>query len=359
MEATNWNNTLHEFLIENGFKNSKVDSCLYTMYDKEKIVGYVLVWVDDILAFVNEHDTARNFACILKQKFEIKELGNVSNFLGIRFDIGIDYVTIHQEKYICKMLERFGMSFCKARVIPMESDQSKTKVLPDDMAQKQNYYREIIGSLIYLMQCTRPDLAFCITKLSQYLDKYDSVHMGAAKHVLRYLCGTKNIGITYRKVSKESCIFGYTDADWANSPDRKSVSGYVFFLGDQSGAISWKSKKQNSVALSSCEAEYMAMSLCAQEGLFLSNLLNELQLGDGTFTIFADNQGAIHLSKNRVVSQRSKHISIRYHFLRDLTLNNRMIVNYVPTDENVADLCTKALARVKLVRFRDVVCNCN
>ena len=358
--SKNWNDTLHEFLIENDFKNSEVDSCLYTMYNKDKIVGYILVWVDDILAFVNEHETARKLTYILKQKFEIKELGNVSTFLGIRFDIGIDYVTIHQEKYICKILERFGMSSCKARVTPMESEPFNTKLSPDDMAQNQNnYYREIIGSLIYLMQCTRPDLAFCVTKLSQYLDKYDSVHMGAAKHVLRYLCGTKNVGITYRKVTNKNSIFGYTDADWANSPDRKSVSGYVFFLGDKTGAISWKSKKQNSVALSSCEAEYMAMSLCAQEGLFLSNLLKELLLGNGTFTMFVDNQGAIHLSKNRVVSQRSKHISIKYHFLRDLTLSKRMIVTYVPTDENIADMCTKALARVKLVKFRDMACNCN
>jgi hypothetical protein len=213
-------------------------------------------------------------------------------------------------------------------------------------------YREIVGSLIYAMTCTRPDLCWVVTKLSQYLSNPSAEHHVVVKHVLRYIKGTIGYELCYKHVEKFE-LFGFADADWASSSqDRKSITGYCFRLGQKSGAmISWKSRKQPTVALSTCEAEYMALSAATQEGLFLMKLLYDLGHGVKYFTLCGDNQGALSLAKNPVNHQRSKHIDIRYHFIRSECQGGRLILQYVPTQENVADVFTKPLCKSKLEYF--------
>ncbi|KAK3716452.1 hypothetical protein RRG08_057375 [Elysia crispata] len=207
------------------------------------------------------------------------------------------------------------------------------------------------------MTATRPDLCFVVTKLSQYLTIPSDRHMIVAKHVLRYLKVTIQQKLTFRKSVDNLSLSSFCDSDWGNSEDRKSITGYCFTLSRKGPLISWKSKKQQSVALSSCEAEYMAMSSATQEGKFLLALINDMNidLHVHDFTLNCDNQGAIALSKNPVHHQRSKHIDIRYHFVRNEISNGLMKVQYVPSEENPADVFTKPVSEVKLQKFKTLL----
>ena len=174
-------------------------------------------------------------------------------------------------------------------------------------------------------------------------------HLSYAKTVLRYLKSTKDHQLSFHKSEEPLKLIGYTDSDWGGSSDRKSISGYCYKLNEQSALISWKSKKQSVVALSSCEAEYMALVQAVQEGKFLSRILADLTVSDPvSFNLFVDNQGAIMLAKNPVHRQRSKHIDIKYHFIRHEVSSGAVLLVYVPTEDNLADMLTKTIPRCKL-----------
>jgi hypothetical protein len=188
--------------------------------------------------------------------------------------------------------------------------------------------------------------------LSQYLSKPLETHWVAVKHVLRYLKGTLDYELCYRKCESLKLI-GYSDADWASSTDdRRSVTGYCFSLSEAGPLISWKSRKQPTVALSSCEAEYIALAATVQESLYLIQLLDELEKCNSPVLIFEDNQGTIALAKNPVHHQRSKHIDVRYHFIRSELKNGKIVIEYCPTDSMVADIMTKAATKFKLQKFK-------
>ena len=253
-----------------------------------------------------------------------------------------------QKKYLSKVLERFQMSNCKPRSTPSEqklefSDESKCDA---------KLYREAVGSLIYAMACTRPDLCWVVTKLSQNLSNPQQSHWMAVKYVLRYLKGTLEYELCYRKCRENLVLQGYSDADWASSSDRRSISGYCFSLNDTGPPISWKSKKQSTIALSSCEAEYIALTLAAQESLYFTQLLKDLKEPCQSATIFEDNQGAIALSKNPVDRQRAKHIDIRYHFSRSVQETGKVTIKYCPTQDMIADMMTKASTKEKFLKFK-------
>jgi hypothetical protein len=212
-------------------------------------------------------------------------------------------------------------------------------------------YRQLIGSLMYLVN-TRPDICFAVNTLSQYMVEPRGVHMVGAKHVLRYVAGAVDYGLDYVRGDGVTLV-GYTDSDWAGcAADRKSTSGCCFSLG--SGLVSWFSRKQKSVALSSAEAEYMAASQASCEAIWLRKMLVGLFGQEMAPTlIHCDNQSCIKLSENPVFHDRSKHIEIRYHFIRDWVQRGAVQLQYISTDEQVADILTKALPRGKHVFFRD------
>ena len=212
-------------------------------------------------------------------------------------------------------------------------------------------YRQLIGSLMYLVN-TRPDICFAVNTMSQFMCEPRKVHWVAAKHILRYLQGTVDYGLDYRQGDGVR-LAGYTDSDWAGcASDRKSTSGCCFGLG--SAVVSWFSRKQQSVALSSAEAEYMAASLASCEAIWLRKMLFGL-FGQPLrpSVIYCDNQSCIKLTENPVFHDRSKHIGIRYHFIRDYVQKGAVKLEYISTDEQVADILTKALPRGKHVYFRD------
>ena len=215
--------------------------------------------------------------------------------LGIQFECKKKKkIKINQSRYIKKMLSKFGMAYCKP-------------------------YCAIIGSLIYIMVATRPDICYTVTRLSQDWAKPNSFHLTKAKHILCYLKDTINQSLIYKKLQKPLKL-GFCDTDWVNLSGRKSVSGFCFRLAENNPMISWKSKKQNSVALSTCEAESIAISLASEEALYLRALLRtmtELESLKNPTTIHCDNQSCIVLAKNPVIHQRSKHIDIKFQFIRD------------------------------------------
>lgn len=350
----NWNNLLHSYLLQEGFTQSQVDYCVYTRFmQNEKVV--MVVWVDDMMVAACSIRTLTSTKKILCNRFRMKDLGKLHNFLGIEFVHEVDCIRMNQSKFLCKILEKYGMANSKPRSTPYEPDVCKTCDSDSNCEPVDaKLYRGIVGSLIYAMTATRPDLSFIVTKLSQYMANPNSNHLTAAKHVLRYIKGTVEFGLCYRKVNSSLKLLAYCDADWgASVTDRRSITGFAFQLSNDSSLISWKSTKQKTVALSTCEAEYMSLSAATQEAKFLLQLLNSFKLG-GPFNsvlMHVDNQGALALAKNPVQHQRSKHIDIRYHFVRLDVQKGLVQLTYVPSDSNIADVFTKTLGKAKLMNF--------
>ena len=198
---------------------------------------------------------------------------------------------------------------------------------------------------MYVMTSTRPDLCYSVTKLSRYLSAPTVDHLNTAKHVLRYLKGTSEKGIVFRKVDRPMALVGYCDADWGSSVDRRSITGYGFQLSVNGPLVSWKSRKKATVALSTCEAEYMSLAAAVQEAQFLFQLLESfIDISRNVFksiSLYCDNQGDIALAKNPVQHQRSKHIDVRYHFVRSEIEKQLLNVVYVPSNDNLADVFMK------------------
>ena len=257
-----------------------------------------------------------------------------------------------QSKFIKRVLSKFKMSDCNPKAIPC--DQSVNKSSPEESPELTDgtLYRNIVGSLIYIMTCTRPDLSYIVSKLSQHMAKPSQSHLSMSKFVLKYLKGTENYSLVFKKSTVPCKVFGYCDSDWGGSTDRRSFCGYCYQMNEHSSPISWKSKKQSNVALSTCEAEYISLTFAVQEAKFLQQLFTDMigiQLNP--INVFVDNQGAIELAKNPIHHQRSKHIDICDHFIRNEIQNGNIKLVYVPSSENRADMFTKPVTRAKLSYF--------
>jgi hypothetical protein len=233
------------------------------------------------------------------------------------------------------------MSECKPVGTPLETNVKFEK----SMEQNTNHpYQELIGGLMYLANWTRPDISHAVSYLSQFNTSHSDEHWNAAKRVLRYLRGTENYSLEYKRGKKE--LIGYADADWAGCIlDRHSYTGYIIKYGD--GLISWRSRKQKTVALSATEAEYMAICETGKEIIDLKGLLKELDVYTKTVTLYNDNQGARKLVENPVYHDRTKHIDVRYHYIRELSERKEIDIKYCETEKMPADMMTKALPKPK------------
>ena len=251
-------------------------------------------------------------------------------------------ITIHQERYINTVLERFGMQDSNPVATPLDPS-AKLVPLPDGEASADVPYATAIGSLMYAAVGTRPDIAFAVQALSQFNARPSNAHWTAVKHVMRYLKGTRHLGLQFGATTLD--LVGYSDADWAQSlVDRRSTSGYVFKLAG--GPVSWSSKKQPTVALSTMEAEYIALAHAAKEAIWLRALLTELgHAPNGATPLFSDNQAAIAFAHDNQFHARAKHIDIRHHFVRERIEADDISVTYCASEDNCADMLTKALAR--------------
>uniref|UniRef100_A0A1X7SF09 Reverse transcriptase Ty1/copia-type domain-containing protein n=1 Tax=Amphimedon queenslandica TaxID=400682 RepID=A0A1X7SF09_AMPQE len=214
-------------------------------------------------------------------------------------------------------------------------------------------YQSIVGSLLYVAIATRPDIAQAVGIVSKFNSKPSQIHLSAAKRILRYLKGTSDLVLKFQQSEKGCSLIGYSDADWAGeNDDRHSTTGNLFQLAG--GPISWLSKNQSVVALSTSEAEYVALSTCAQEAIWLRRLLNSLNaVPPGPTIINEDNQGAIAIARNPIAHMRTKHIDIHYHFIREAIQDQVIKVCYCPSEDMIADLLTKPLSKGKFEALRD------
>ena len=331
--------------------------CLYTNYSDLGML-FLLIWVDDIIILSNSEDLLNSFKQTLTNKFKCKDMGQLKYFLGIEFKITPNNVSMNQNMYSNSILERFGMMNSKPSNIPI--DPSVYQILKDHKQDKpmQNptRFRELVGRLIYLMTATRPDLSFAVSLLSQFMSKPSYIHFKLAENTLRYLKHTMNFSLNFIKSSDRLALCGYADADWANAPDCKSISGYCFSLNDNKSMICWKTEKQSTVAHSSCESEYISLSASVSESRWLLKLLKDLNLEEinkDTVNILVDNQSAIALGKNPVHHKHTKHIDIKYHSIREFIDKGIVNVQYVPSSSNLADPFTKPLPASKLKNIYD------
>jgi hypothetical protein len=357
-----WYEKIHQALTNMGFKALSADTCVY-LRSQGSILTVIALYVDDLLIASNSLEGLNALKQALSHRFSMKDLGEAHYVLGIQIDRdrAARTLSISQREYVHKVLERFGMSDCKSVVTPLESNVKLTKAdCPAPTAVKDTafirLYQSAVGAVMYAMMGTRPDIAFAVASLSQFSSNPGQSHWLSLKHVLRYLKGTMDYKLTYGGTTDKSQslhFHGFCDSDWgSNVDDRRSVTGYVFMLGG--GAVSWQSKKQPTVALSSVEAEYMAATQATREAMWWRKLLHELgiQSSPTIIIIRSDSQGSIALSKNPEHHARSKHIDIRHHFVREQVAAGVVALQYVPTQEMLADVLTKPLSRdqhVKLV----------
>ncbi len=354
----NWNKVLHDYLTKNKFVQNQADHCVYTReMEHNKVI--MVIWIDDLIIAASDENSLNDVKDMLAVRFKMKDLGKLGHFLGIDFNQSEDCVTMSQTKYVGKILERFNMQNCKPRSTPCEQKLKNTddaKLMTD-----VTRYREAVGSLIYLTVCTRPDLSFIVSKLSQYFSKPTEQQWSTVKHVLRYLKGTSDKVLCYRQSDENLGIQAYSDADWAaDSSDRRSTSGYCISLTKGGALVSWKTKKQPTVALSTCESEYIALAATIQECLYLTQLLEGIDKHPYAIPkVYEDNQGTVSLAKNPVSRQRCKHVDIKYHFIRSTVNDGKMILMYCQTDEMVADLFTKPATKFKLRKFDEFMFGVN
>lgn len=317
----------------------------------------ILVYVDDLVLAAKERSTIDSFKTEFAKTFKIKDLGEIQKILGIRVirDRKARTITLDQSQYLNGVLNDNSITTAKhkASTTPMNGYESLRPANDTDERTNTKAYQKTIGSLMYAMVHTRPDIAFALGKLSQYMSDPAQHHAHALKALLRYVRATVNRAI---KFGAGGDVAIYSDADWAgDKSDRKSTTGSVCM--HYGGAISWASKKQTSVATSSTESEYMALSVSAKQSQWISQVLHDMGyarcLGDNPskVNIMGDNQGSIALTKNAHLHDRSKHIDICYHYTRDLAQRNRILVKYVPTADMIADGLTKPLAKFGFERF--------
>ena len=311
------------------------------------------VYVDDIILAGKSDKRIKEVKRALDAKFDIKDMGKLHYFLGIKFlqDEKTGNVWIGQPAYVESIQKKFGMENSKPVSTPIDPSTKLTKTTDDEQSVDQQLYQSAIGSLLYLSGGTRPDITFSVSNLAKFSAKPYKQHWTAIKHVMRYLKGTINFGILYTKQESEDFV-AYSDADWAGDlDDCKSTSGYLFKISG--GAVSWRSKKQSSVALSTAEAEYIALASTAQEAVWLRQLTTELGNGSAeATTIFEDNQAAISMSKNPQFHGRAKHISIKYHFVHEQVSDGTVRLKYCRTQDMVADILTKGLHRNQFTKLR-------
>ena len=354
-----WNGTIHDFLKSRGYRDSGADGCVYVKSIKEENghIKFVIlvIYVDDIIPISNDTALMKAEKAALCERFDMVDNGEISDVLGlvVKRDRKAQVLTISQPSYLQGILSRFRMENCNPVATPLEPGRHFTKMNDSDVAFDQQVYQQAIGCLTYASVCTRPDISAAVGVLSQYMSKPSEDHWTGVKRILRYLKGTINFGLVFSR--GDDVLRGYSDADWAGDLDtRRSTSGYVFQIGG--ATVSWSSKRQATVAKSSTEAEYVALSFATQEAVWLRQLFDSVGFGLSSATvIFEDNNGAIDLSRNDKYHNRTKHIDISHHFVRERVESGEIDVVHCPSTEMVADVLTKGIPRVQFEKLRGML----
>ena len=342
-----WYECLRDFLIANAFKVGKADPTLFTKTcDGDLFVCQI--YVDDIIFGSTNQKSCEEFSRVMTQKFEMSMMGELNYFLGFQVKQLKDGTFISQTKYTQDLLKRFGMKDAKPAKTPMGTD-GHTDLNKGGKSVDQKAYRSMIGSLLYLC-ASRPDIMLSVCMCARFQSDPKECHLVAVKRILRYLVATPCFGIWYPMGSTFDLI-GYSDSDYAGCKvDRKSTSGTCQFLGRS--LVSWNSKKQTSVALSTAEAEYVAAGQCCAQLLWMRQTLRDFGYNLSKVPLLCDNESAIRMAENPVEHSRTKHIDIRHHFLRDHQQKGDIEVFHVSTENQLADIFTKPLDEKTFCRLR-------
>ena len=364
----NWYILISTFLVkELGFAATTSDPCLFWKLSETGKLILLFLFVDDMQVAFNRSDEAewQKLHAKLKARFDITDLGESKFMLGMRItrDRKQRTVKLDQELYVSKALEKFGLDKCKPEKTPLKADSSDATQGPQSQGSNDEktdvrVYQEKVGTLLYAAISTRPDISFAVNKLTQHMVDPRVKHAKACDRVFRYLAGTKSYGLLFGRQgatdNQTVNVAVYADSDWASDKnDRKSITGWIATInGDP---ISWASKKQKTVAQSTCEAELYAEAAAINEAKWLCGLLEEVGLKPNTPIIYGDNQSAQALSKNGIKSERTKHIAIKYAFIYDEVSNGRVQLQWIPTNQQPADMLTKAVAKPILLELRERV----
>lgn len=341
-----------EFLNSFKFQQLKSDQSVFIGVLEDNVV-YLALYVDDGLLLSKSKQAINKLMKHLKEKFKVTtEIdSDVKQFVGMQItdDSTTNTVTLHQRPYIIKLLEKFNLKEANSVTVPAEP--GLYLKIPDGNTNhdEKQPYREAVGSLIFLATVSRPDITYAVNQVSRFLNNWTDEHWTAVKRIFRYLKGTLNYKITYKKTicTNKSQVCGFTDADYAGCQDtRKSTSGYIFIMGN--GPVTWKSQKQNVVAQSTTEAEYLALALGTKEALWIQSFLKELGLQESTVQLNVDNQSTIKLTQGHQFHPRTKHIDVKVHFVRDECEKGNIRVSYVKSSDQLADMLTKPMTKAVL-----------
>lgn len=344
-----WFMRLTTFLLSLGFKQSKADNSLFYLC-RGSLKFFILIYVDDIILTCSNSHELQNIIQKLGSVFPVKDLGDLHYFLGIQVSRINDGLLLSQEKYLEGILSDHNMAAAKPFSTPMPTTPNLSKLMGEKLSDA-TCYRQVIGTLQY-MTLTRPDIAFSVNKLAQFMHSPTILHWQAVKRLLRYLRGTSTYGL-FITPSADFQLHCFSDSDWGGCPDdRRSTGGYLIYFGRN--LVSWSSKKQPTVARSSTESEYKALANAAAEALWLRSLLCEIGYGHKlSISLWCDNIGAVYLSSNPVLHSRTKHVALDYHFVREQVQNGTIAIRFISSADQIADILTKPLAKGPFLFLRD------
>jgi hypothetical protein len=335
--------------------STSADSSLYFFRENNLIVVLIL-YVDDLLITGNHLTKITWLQEALQQRFRMSYLGLLTKYLGIEFTHTPTGLTLHQTEYATSIIEEHGLLECNPTKTPLPSGFTISKQTKTPLVDPTSY-RSLIGKLMFLTT-TRPDITFAVNLLSQFNEKPQMAHFKALKQILRYIKGTLSIGLTFSQTGKLS-LTGHSDVDWGGDVDqRKSTGAYVFTVNDT--PVTWSTKKQTCIVLSSTESEYRSLVEATKEAMWIRNLLKELgYVKKGSIVISCDNQSAIKISQNPMYHSKTKHFEIHLNYVRDMVDKKKIAVVYISNANQPADILTKSLGKIKFDRCKQLLRLCN
>ncbi|KAJ8548738.1 hypothetical protein ON010_g10934 [Phytophthora cinnamomi] len=341
-----WNDTIHHYLLELGFRRIQLDPCLYFRWREGKLTVLGL-YVDDVVVVSQRENDSDWTMQKLVDQFHIKDMGPAKKYLGINIEQSDRGIYLHQATNIDGLLAKCGIENSRPVTTPMESTRELNEEDSEPFDDTSSMW-ETIRSLLWISNCTRPDITMPVNYLARFVARPTAAHWTAVKCILRYLRGSRELKLYFPRPQAprytiEAAIF--SDADWAGDKDTKSTSGGLLTINAM--PIAWHSKKQSTVALSTAEAEYIAGATAVQDCLWVKQLLDELDLRgkDDNIDLYIDNQSAIKNMENDVTTARMKHINIKFQFIRDTIRKKQITVTYCPTTVMKADIFTKPLGK--------------